>query len=81
MLIATAILYWRYLSGEKIYIHPMINADSINQFYPMYVDAARNFAERRTVTFYSFVSGFGAQRTFLNPFLILIFASGEGNNV
>lgn len=74
---ATVVLYWRYLSGQNVYILPHIVSDSINQFYPAYIDAARNFTKYRTMDFYSFAAGFGLHRQYTSPFFMMIFMFGE----
>lgn len=75
--IATAALYWKYLLGLTIYIHPQMIADEINQFYPAQIDAARNFAKYGTTNFYSFSNGFGIYRNYMSPFFIILFLFGE----
>lgn len=77
MAMATIVLYWEYLVGLKVFIMPHVISDSINQFYPAYVDAARNFAEQKTANFYSLFSGLGLQRNYTSPFFMFIFMWGE----
>lgn len=77
MLLAVGILFWRYLTGKYVFIFPTMMNDGITQFYPGYLEAARNLQENGTADFYSFSDGFGAARMYTNPFQLLIILFGE----
>lgn len=77
MCFAVCILCWRYLTGKYVFIFPTMINDGITQFYPGYLEAARNLSENGTVDFYSFSDGFGAARSYTNPFQLLIILFGE----
>lgn len=77
MLFAVCILCWRYLTGKYVFIFPTMINDGITQFYPGYLEAARNLSENGSVDFYSFSDGFGAFRSYTNPFQLMIILFGE----
>lgn len=79
LLIMTGILFYDYLTGEKIFLFPGMVSDGINQFYPHYVKASRMFTENFGLGGFTFESGWGRTLSYTNPFEILIVLFGENN--
>ena len=71
------ILYFPYLTGNKVFLFPNMISDGIYQFYPAYVEAARNFSDG--LTHFTFENGWGFVSSIKNPFEILIICFGEEN--
>lgn len=71
------ILYFPYLTGSKVFLFPTMINDGIYQFYPNYVEAARNLSDG--LTHFSLQNGWGFVTSIKNPFEILIICFGEEN--
>lgn len=74
-----SILYWRYLTGEYLFLFPDVVNDGITQFLPRYQYVARLYSETGTLGSYSFTDGLGGWLGIKNPFELLIVLFGEDN--
>ena len=73
--VLVGVLYFPFLTGDKVFLFPNMVSDGINQFYPSYIESTRNFANG--LTNFSVESGWGYVSSIKNPFEILIISFGE----
>ncbi|MCI8544447.1 MAG: YfhO family protein [Lachnospiraceae bacterium] len=73
------ILYWRYLTGEYLFLFPNVVNDGVTQFLPRYLKLARLYSDEGRISTYTLSDGFGEWMGIGSPFDIFIIMFGEQN--